>query len=471
MISESERLDSDGLSSLDNSGVLPKPPTAPLGVIRFLRMIRDNEISVFSAATFTNKFTEANILFQRFVVLNDPDFIKHVLVDNHANYSKGRLHLHMLSPLLGRGLLTSEGDFWRRQRRISAPAFHSSHIARLGGVMAECGADAIKRWREAAASGRPMDILPQMMTLTIEIIGKCLFSSDLGKSAADLGEAVSVVIKSFGKPSPLDLLGLPEWLPRRRDPAARAAVKLLERTIYDLIAARRDGRAKGDDLLTLLLEARDDSGRGMSDRQLRDEIITLFAAGHETTGLALTWMWYLLSQNPRVERRLHRELDTVLGGRRPRYDDLNALPYTRMVVEETLRLFPPAFAINRMALAEDRIGEHVIRKRTLITISPYVTHRNPRLWPSPTRFEPERFAPDQVAARPRFAYLPFGGGPRVCIGNAFAMMEATILLAQIAQEYRLLLDPRQRVEAQGLITLRPRFGMRMILEPRVPQRS
>ena len=297
MIPDSERLDdSNGLSSLDDSSVVPIPPTSPLGVFRFLRMIRDNEISVFSAATFTNKLTEANILFQRFVVLNDPDFIKHVLVDNHANYSKGRLNRQILSPVLGEGLLTSEGDFWRRQRRIAAPAFHPNHIARLGGVIAECGAGAIERWRELAASGRPMDILPQMMALTIEIIGKCLFSRDLGKSATDLGQAVSVVIKSFGKPSPLDLLGLPEWLPRRRDPAAKAAVELLERTIYNLIAARRDNRAEGDDLLTLLLEARDDSGRGMSDRQLRDEIITLFAAGHETTGVALTWMWYLLSQ-------------------------------------------------------------------------------------------------------------------------------------------------------------------------------
>ena len=448
--------------------VVPEPPDKPLGLVRFLRTVRDNRIAVFSARAFNSDLVEAKVLFQRFVILNHPDYIKHVLVDNHANYLKGRLAQKILSPLLGNGLLTSEGDYWRRQRRIVAPAFHHKRIARLSGVIGECGLATVERWRRVAQSREAIDILPEMMGLTMEIIGKALFSRDLGPSVRELGDAVSIVINDVGKGSPIDFVGLPEWLPRRRSREAKTAVALLEGTIYGIITARRASRETRDDLLAMLLEARDEAtGEGMTDHQLRDEIMTLFAAGHETTGVALTWIWYLLSQHPAVEYRLHTELDRVLRGRTPDVNDLDNLPYTRMVVEEAMRLFPPAFAIVRVAVSDDMIGGHHIRAGTLVTISPYLVHRNPKIWPDPTRFEPERFTPARVSGRHRFSYLPFGGGPRICIGNNLAMMEVRILLAVIAQAFRLRLAPGHRVEAQGRVTLRPRYGMRMTLEPRI----
>ncbi len=448
--------------------VVPEPPDKPLGLVRFLRTVRDNRIAVFGANAFNSDLVEARFLFQRFVILNHPDYIKHVLVDNHTNYLKGRLTQKILSPLLGNGLLTSEGDYWRRQRRIVAPAFHHKRIARLSGVIGECGLATVERWRRVAQSGEAIDILPEMMGLTMEIIGKALFSRDLGPSVGELGDAVSVVINDVGRGSVTDFLGLPEWLPRRRSREAKTAVVLLDETIYGIIAARRASGEMRDDLLAMLLEARDEvTGEGMTDHQLRDEIMTLFAAGHETTGVALTWIWYLLSQHPAVEDQLHTELARVLQGRAPDVNDLDNLPYTRMVVEEAMRLFPPAFAISRVAVSDDLIGGHRIRAGTLVTISPYLIHRNPKVWPDPTRFEPERFAPERASGRHRFSYLPFGGGPRICVGNNLAMMEVRILLAVIAQAFRLRLAPGHRIEAQGRVTLRPRYGMRMTIEPRI----
>lgn len=446
--------------------VFPVPPREPLGVRRFLRMIRDNEISVFSAGAFTHEIIQGRIAFQWFAIVNKPAYIEYILLTNHKNYDKGRLNRQILGPVLGEGLLTAEGETWRRQRRATAPAFHRRRVETSATVMAERALAAVDRLRPAADSGHAIDIMPEMMAVTMDIIGRALFSRDLGDALFDLGGAVSTIINSFGKPSPFDLLGLPEWLPRHRGEEAKRAVAQLERTIYGIIAARRAADERPDDLLTMLLDYRDEAERGFSDRELRDQIMTLFAAGHETTGVALTWVFYLLSQHPDVEARLHAELDSVLGGRAPTLADLEALDYTRMVIDETLRLFPPAFAVNRWSLGEDEIDGHRIRPDTLMTISPYVTHHSPLHWDDPLRFDPQRFAPGTERGRHRFAYFPFGGGPRVCIGQSFALMEARLVLATLAQAYRLRLAPGHPVEAQGLITLRPRHGMRMVLEAR-----
>jgi cytochrome P450 len=447
-------------------GVFPVPQRGPLGLRRFLRMIRDNEISVFGQESFVNEMVQGRIAFQWFATLNKPEFIEHVLLTNHRNYDKGRLNRQILGPVLGEGLLTAEGDAWRRQRRATAPAFHRRRIEAAATVMTLSAEAAVERLRPAARAGQPVEIMPEMMALTMDIIGRALFSRDLGPSVFDLGAAVSTIIHSFGKPSPLDLLGLPEWLPRHRAPEAKRAVAQLDAMIDGIIAEGRARQEEGDDLLAMLIDYRDEEGRGFGDRALRDQIMTLFAAGHETTGVALTWVFYLLSQHPEVEARLHEELDTVLGGRLPEVADLERLDYARKVIDETLRLFPPAFAINRFSLGPDRIGSHDIRPDTLITISPYVTQRSPLWWEDPLRFDPERFAPGTESGRHRFAYFPFGGGPRVCIGNTFALMEARLVLATLAQAYRMRLAPGHPVEAQGLITLRPRHGMKMILEPR-----
>ena len=429
-------------------------------------MIRDNEISVFSGDTFARECVQGRIAFQRFAVLNSPQHIEHVLLTNHKNYNKGRLNRQILGPVLGEGLLTAEGETWRRQRRAVAPAFHHRRVARSADIMTGCAQAAIERLRPAALGGHPVDIMPEMMAVTMDIIGRALFSRDLGAALFDLGRAVSTIIHHFGKPSPLDLLGLPEWLPRRRSSEAERAVADLEALIYAIIAEGRARAENAEDLLAMLVDYRDEEGKGFSDRELRDQIMTLFAAGHETTGVALTWVSYMLSQHPEVEAKLHAEVDFVLGGRAPNLADLDKLDYTRMVIEETMRLFPPAFAINRWALAEDQLGPHHIRPNTLITISPYVTHHSPLWWSDPLRFDPERFARGAEQGRHRFAYFPFGGGPRVCIGNTFALMEARLVLATLAQAFRMRLAPGHLVEAQGLITLRPRHGMKMILEPR-----
>ena len=438
-------------------------PARPLGALAFIRRVRDNPISVYAPETYERPFSERRVLFQRFVLLNHPDYIHRVLVANQANYRKGRLTRQILGPTLGNGLLTSEGEFWRRQRRIEAPAFHHRRLAGLAGLMVEVAEGVSARWR-----GRPeIDVGREMMALTMEIVARALFSRDIAGSVGELGAAIGVLIESFGKAAVADLLGLPEWLPRRRDPEAKRALAYVDSVIYEIIRSRRAAPEAPGDLLLMLLEARDEeTGEGMTDRQLRDEVMTLFAAGHETTAVALTWCWHLLGQHPEVEARLHGEIDAALAGRSPAFEDLERMPYGRMVVEETLRLYPPAYSFNREALADDWMGPHRVPRGALVTLSPWVTHRNPALWPEPLRFDPERFAPEQARERPRYAYFPFGGGPRICIGAGFAMMEARLALAVLARDWRLVPPPGPAPRPQARVTLRPREPLLMRPEPR-----
>ena len=448
-------------------GVVPEPLAKPPNPIQFLRLLRDNQLSVYSREAFVAGFSEKRLFFHNFVLVNEPDFIEHVLVTNHQNYVKGRLARQILQPALGNSLLISEGDFWRRQRRIMAPAFHHQHIAPAADVMVRRARQRVGRWQTTCEKGERLDITHEMMSLTMEIVAEALFSSDISDSIDDLGRAVTTLIASLGTPNPLDILGFPEWFPRWRSQRTRSALARLDRTIYDIIATRRGAQEVSGDLLSLLLSARDEAtGEGMTDTQLRDEVITFFAAGHETTALALMWTLYLLSRHPDVERTLHDEVDRVLAEREATFSDVEALSYTRMIIQETMRLFPPVFSLSRVALADDEIGKHSIRAGSVVTISPYVTHRNPRLWKDPLRFDPERFTSDRIKTRHRFAYLPFGGGPRICIGRGFAMAEACLVLATIARAYRFRMAPGHRVEAHGRVTLRPRYGLHMTLERR-----
>ena len=454
------------------SRLVPEPPSRPLGPFRYLKQIRDDQIAVFSRDDFVNDIGITKLLGQHFFLLNSPDYIKYVLLTNSENYPKSRLNRQLLRPVLGDGLLTSGGEFWRRQRRIAAPAFHHRRLSALAGTITQCAEEMIERWRSADDRRGAPDISVEMTALAMQIVTRTLFSRDIVGSVHELGKAISVIVKSLGKPSIIDLVGLPEWLPRRRDSKTVEAIAAVERTIYDIIAERRANPSETRDLLSMLLEARDEeTGEGMTDRQLRDEAMTLFAAGHETTGTALTWTWYLLSQHPEVERRLHEELRIVLGGRTPSFGDLEALTFTRMVFEEAMRLFPPVIAFNREALSDDVIDGQKIPAGAMVKISPYVTHRNPKLWPNPSRFDPDRFMPDRARVRYRYSYLPFGGGPRICIGNSFAMMEAQLILATVAQAFRLQLLPGHPVEAKGQATLRPRWGLLMTLQPRDERRQ
>lgn len=441
----------------------------PVSAFEFLQRVRDSATGIYTPESFAIDYGIRRLGLQRFVLLNHPDYIKHVLVTNHANYEKGRLTRQILGPVLGQGLLTSEDALWRRQRRIAAPAFQHRRLTGLTETMVDCAARMADRWRQPAAECATFDVAREMSALTMEIVARTLFGSDITDRVGDLRGAIADILRGIGQPNPMDLLGLPEWLPRRQDPGARGAMRRVNKMVGDILQTRRKAAVDKPDLLGMLLAARDpDTGEAMSDRQLRDEILTLFAAGHETTANGLTWTWYLLSEHPEVRDRLEAEIDATLGGRTPAYEDLERMPYGRMVFEEALRLYPPAFALNRVALAPDRIGPVEIRAGDLVSISPYVTHRNPKLWPDPERFDPDRFLPNAVAKRPKFAYFPFGGGPRICIGNNFAMIEARLALATLAQRYRLSLVDGHPVVPYGRVTLRPRYGLKMRVEERRP---
>lgn len=432
------------------------------GLLEMLRRVRTDQLSILAPEMFSRNLIHNRLLFLDSFLVNKPEYIEHVLLTNQANYAKSHFLRNMLGPLLGEGLLISEGELWRRQRRIAAPAFHNRRIAEFVATMASCTDTMLARWRTMA---QPFDVAAEMMALTLDIISRTMFSADVSDDTAAVRRLMDVVVRM--PVSMLDLFGLPQWLPRSQSAPLRRAIAEFDALVGRFVAQRRDDPTERHDLLAMLLTARDgESGEAMSDKQLRDEILTIFMAGHETTANALSWTWYLLARHPDVETRLHEEVDRVLGGRMPAFADLARLPWTRMVIEEAMRLYPPAHAIARRAIAEDRIGGVRIPPGAMIRISMYMTHRNPNIWPQPERFDPERFAPAAVAQRHRFAYLPFGGGPRICIGSGFAMAEAQVILAAVAQRYRLCLARGHEIEPIGLLTLRPKNGIWVTLEPR-----
>lgn len=408
-----------------------------------------------------------NVVAVRFLIwptymIFHPQDVKHVLQENHRNYSKDTYLIHFLRPLLGRGLFSNDGQSWLHQRRLMQPAFHRKQLAAFGTLMTSATESLLEGWQQAVTHHQPLDVAVEMMRLTLRIVGHALFSIDLSDETDTVGQAFTALMTPFMDYiyHPVPPLGFPT--PRNR--RIQQSIRTLDRVVQEIITEhRRLGADKGD-LLSMLLLARDEeTGEGMNDRQVRDEVMTLLLAGHETTSNALTWTWYLLSQHPDAEKRLHVELEQVLGGRIPTIEDLPRLSYIRMVLEEALRLYPPAVGFNRKALADDEVGGYVVPANTLIWLSPYTTHRHPDFWENPDAFDPERFSPERSAGRPHFAHFPFGGGPRLCIGSNFAMMEAQLILATIAQRYRLRLVPGHQVEPQALLTLRPRHGLPMTL--------
>ncbi|WP_026605943.1 cytochrome P450 [Methylocapsa acidiphila] len=427
------------------------------GLIEFIRRLREDRLSVIAPESYRRNLIRNRIFFLDSFVVNKPEYIEHVLLSNHRNYVKSQLARTLLGPLLGNGLLLSEGAFWRRQRAIAAPAFQPK---RVGGFVDVMAAEAQAMAEDWSGRREPFDVAAEMMALTLTIIARTMFSTAIAGEIETVRQLMDQVVAQ--PPNLLDLFGLPRWLPRSQPKNYRAAVRAFDALVSRIIAERRAQGVDHGDLLSMLLSARDpESGEGMSDKQLRDEILTFFVAGHETTANALSWTWHLLAQYPDVEAKLRAELARVLGGRAPNFADLAELQYTRMVIEEAMRLYPPAHTISRTALREDWIGGVRIPAGAVIFINVYVTHRNPNLWPEPERFDPERFAPEAVAKRHRFAYLPFGGGPRVCIGNGFAMAEAQTILATLAQRCRLRPAPDHEVKPIGLVTLRPKDGVWM----------
>jgi len=393
-------------------------------------------------------------------LLNDPELIQDVLVTHARNFIKSR-GLQFTRPVMGNGLLTSEDDYHLRQRRLVQPAFHRQRIAGYAKTMVEYAERLGQRWQP----GDKVDMASEMMGLTLAIAGKTLFNADVGGEAQEIGAALSDAMQMFKRmTSPFE--GVLERLPLPSNARFERGRKRLDETIYRMIG---EHRASGDtgDLLSMLLESEDVEGDGgrMSDQQVRDEAMTIFLAGHETTAIALAWCWYLLSQTPTVEKQLHDELDLVLGGRLPAYEDIPNLDYTRMVFSEALRMYPPAYVLGRSPLTDYPVRDYVIPAGSTILLSPFVIQHDERYYSEPYRFDPLRWKFDEEAARPRYAYFPFGGGPRLCIGEPFAWCEGILVLAALAQHWQPRYIPDHPIGFKPLITLRPKGGITMKLEP------
>jgi cytochrome P450 len=394
--------------------------------------------------------------------LNHPDLARQILVGQPDKFHKPRLVKRAFRAFAGNGLLTSDGALWRQQRKLIQPAFQHKHVAHYAEVMVEHAL----RMVDGFEDGQVREINAEMMTLTLGVVVKSLFGTDITGEAEGLGALMTAVLDAANQRLN-SAWQVPEWLPTRRNLVEKRALAKLDGVIQDLIRARRAAGDTTRDLLSILLTAVDeDSGARMSDRQLRDEMMTLFLAGHETTANALTWTWYLLSQYPEVEATLHDELRRVLGHRAPAVADLPNLPYTEMVVRESMRLYPPAPGFTREPIEDVTIGGYDVPQGSLVSVITYALHRDPRFFADPETFRPERFASGWEERIPRYAYLPFGGGPRVCIGNGFAMTEARLILATVAQRYQLSLEPGQQIVPMQLVTVRPKYGIRMRLRRR-----
>jgi cytochrome P450 len=395
-------------------------------------------------------------------LLSHPDDVKDVLVTNHRRFTKG-MWLNEVKALLGEGLVTSDGEFHRRQRRLVQPAFHHQRLPGYAQRMVEFAERSAGRF----VDGAELSMDEAMNELTLAIVAKTLFDTDVEhEDAQQVRESLAVGLELYNMST--------NWLEanpqedRFQEPQYRKALDTLDGLVYGMIEERRRSGADRGDLLSMLVLARDEEegGRTMTDVQIRDEAMTLVLAGHETTANALTWTWYLLSQNPEAEEAFHAELDEVLGGRAPTMDDLPALPYTRMVMAESMRLYPPVPRLGRRAVEDHEVGGYVIPAGSLVSVSQYLIQRDARWWPEPERFDPQRWTPEASAERPKFAYFPFGGGVRLCIGEEFAWMEGILILAAVGRRWRFRLVPAHPVETLMTITLRPKHGMRMVAEAR-----
>jgi cytochrome P450 len=389
--------------------------------------------------------------------LNHPSLIESVLVSQSQNFAKDKV-IQNSRWFLGEGLLTNEGSGWLRQRRLCQPAFHRERMSSYGRTMSGYTEEMLANWQDAEVR----DVHQEMMQLTMRIVAKVLFGVEVKEDTERVAAALNTLMRhtSGGRmilPPIMRHLPVPALLRVKR------AVRELDEIVNRIIRQRRASGQDTGDLLSMLMAARDEDGSGMTDRQLRDEVLTFLLAGHETTAVSLSWTWYLLSQHPQVEQKLHQELSQVLSGRTPQLEDLPRLPYTDKVVKESMRLYPPAWSLARTVAKEIELAGHRLPVGSNVVMSPWILHRDPRFFDQPEEFNPDRWTADAVQRLPKFAYFPFGGGPRLCIGASFAMMEANLLLAAVAQRFQLRLVPGHPVAALPSITLRPRYGMRMSL--------
>lgn len=389
-----------------------------------------------------------------------PEMVRHLLITHAKDLIKDGGYTDERSGLarfMGQGLVTSEGDFWRRQRKLAAPAFHTTRVNAYAETMSRYAEERVKQWRDGAT----LDIAHEMMEVTMSVISYTLLHSvnlEEGRRIADSTK----VIQDFSS----DTLLLPFILPTPATMRANKAQRTLDEIVYRIIAERRADPTDHGDLLSMLMLTEGEDGERMTDKQLRDEVVTLFLAGHETTANALNWTFYQLAQFPEVEARLHAELDSTLNGRLPSMADLRNLPYTQQVIKESMRLYPPVWAISRELINDVEVDGHLLAKKTVVQFSPYLTHRHPDYWEQPDVFDPDRFSAENESKRDKWAYFPFGGGQRVCIGQSFAMLEASLMLATFASRVRLRLAPNARVEPRPAVTLYPKYGLPMVVSVR-----
>jgi cytochrome P450 len=446
----------------------PKPPVKRLSFFARLRAMHDNPLATIPMVAYVKPIWEAKSMSGKQFVVSDPAGIKRILLDNVANYPKTALDVRILSTAFGDGLLTSDGDKWRAHRRVMSPAFDYRSIAHYAPVITHATETRLATW-DAKGENAEIDICREMVTLTLEVISRTMFSADSDALQFQLDQTIRTGMAelNFGLQHIVPLLG--PILMKRKLNRMRANFEAVDAVMQGLIRGREKRTdAVPSDLLDRLIAATDgETGLRMTDEEVRDEVIIIFLAGHETSALAATYVWYLLSLHPEEEGKLHAELDAALGGRVPTYDDLEKLSYTRMVIDEAMRLYPPApILTGRVAREADDICGHAVAKGAEIVVVPWVVHRHRTLWHDPDRFDPDRFSRENSAMRPRFAYLPFGGGPRICIGAQLALTEVILLVATIAQRYRLKLVPGQDIVLLHRVTMRPRDGIRMRLERR-----
>jgi cytochrome P450 len=396
-------------------------------------------------------------------VITHPDHVRHVTQDNYKNYLKSDLFPERARSLVGSGMVWLNGDTWVRHRKLAQPAFHRERLARFIDVIVRVTAESLDRWDR---QGETIDVMAEMLAMTMRMAGLILFSVDVKERTADVEWALPVAVEHVISRL-WSLAPIPESIPTPQNRRYKKALGTLNSVVYDIIGrGRRKGAGEGpNDVLSMLLAARDDeTGRGLTDQEVRDEVMTLFLAGHETTTSALCWTFYYLSMVPEAVRRLREEAATVLGDRLPTFDDLTRLTYTSWVFQEAMRIRPPIYLFDRRVAEADEIGGYPIPKGSIVIVSPFLTHRHPGFWDNPEGFDPQRFHPDAVGARHRYAYLPFGAGPRTCIGNRLAMMQAQIILPMVLRRYRLSLVPGAAVTMAPLGTLQPR-GLAMTVRP------
>lgn len=398
----------------------------------------------------------------QYMVAN-PDMIHELLVKQSNTFIKGLDYTDEtggLARFMGEGLVTSNGDFWKRQRRLVAPAFHTQRITAYAETMVNYAQMIMDDWYD----GKHLDVDEEMMELTLMIVGRTLFDTDVRTTADKVKKSVSVIQKAT---NPTTIL--PNWVPTPLRIRSAQANNTLDQIVYGFINERRaSGDDKGD-LLSMLLLSEDDEGNRMTDKEARDEAVTLFLAGHETTANTMNWTWWLLAQYPEVEAKLHHELDTVLGGRTPTLEDLRQLPYTANVIKESMRLMPPVWSIGRVPNQDTEIMGYSFPKGAGVNILIYCVHRHPDIWENPDTFIPERWEDERINAIPKYAYLPFAGGPRICIGNSFATMEANLLLATIGQQYQFRLVDGANIVPQPFVTMFPKYGLPMTVHKRQNQ--